>query len=281
MRILTILCICVSAAIKIAFLTKPVQPTEKELSWIRINLLGYPPSAKKVAVWVSKTDKHVEEFELKNAKNGKTVFKGKAGKNYGAYGPFTSSHRLDFSSYNKKGKYYLQVGDIKSPEFEIDKNVYKGTADFTLNYMRQQRCGYNPYLKDSCHMHDGYTLYGPMEDSTYIDVTGGWHDAADYLQYVTTSANAAYQLLIAYRDFPKVFGDTKLSNGLEGKNGLPDVLDEAKWGLEWLIKMHPREDWMFNQLADDRDHIGLRLPKLDSQYNRGYQRPVYFLTGEP
>jgi hypothetical protein len=52
--------------------------------------------------------------------------------------------------------------------------------------MRQQRSGFNPFLKDSCHTHDGYVLYGEkagIKDSTHIDVVGGWHDASDYLQY--------------------------------------------------------------------------------------------------
>src|SRR5258706_6132736 len=62
---------------------------------------------------------------------------------------------------------------------------------------------------------------------------------------------------------------------------MADVLDEAKWGLDWLLKMHPRPDWMFNQIADDRDHMGMRIPKEDSFYGRGYERPVYFLSGEP
>jgi hypothetical protein len=44
--------------------------------------------------------------------------------------------------------------------------------------------------------------------------------------------------------------------------------------------MHPRDDWMFNQLGDDRDHISMRIPKMDSQYGKGFQRPVYFITGE-
>ena len=59
------------------------------------------------------------------------------------------------------------------------------------------------------------------------------------------------------------------------------MLDEAKWGLDWLIKMNPQDDWMFNQLADDRDHQGMRIPKEDSFYGKGYERPVYFCTGEP
>ncbi|HET6722289.1 MAG TPA: glycoside hydrolase family 9 protein, partial [Chitinophagaceae bacterium] len=77
------------------------------------------------------------------------------------------------------------------------------------------------------------------------------------------------------------FTDEKLANGLDGKNGMADVLDEAKWGLDWLLKMHPRDDWMFNQIADDRDHMGMRIPGQDTFYGRGYQRPVYFVNGEP
>ena len=253
-------------------------------SWIRINLLGYRPSNPKIAIWCSKEDKPIKTFQLVDAKTKKFVFTGSAGKTFGAYGPFTQTYRLNFSKFKKPGTYYLQAGGAKSPEFEIDEKVYKGTADFGLRYLRQQRTGFNPFLKDSCHTRDGYVLYGEkagIKDSTYIDVVGGWHDASDYLQYSTTSANTVYHLLMAYRDSPKSFIDEKQANGLDGKNGIPDILDEAKWGLDWLLKMHPKDDWLFNQIADDRDHIGMRIPKLDSQYKRGYERPVYFINGEP
>ncbi len=212
------------------------------------------------------------------------VFTRKSGRAFGAYGPFKQSYRFDFSSFKKIGRYYLQSENTKSPEFEIGDDVYKGAADFCLRYIRQQRTGFNPFLKDSCHTHDGYVLYGSdagIKDSTHIDVVGGWHDATDYLQYSTTSANATYHLLMAYRDFPQVFSDEKQANGLDGSNGIADVLDEAKWGLDWLLKMHPRDDWMFNQIADDRDHEGMRLPKEDSFYGKGFERPVYFVNGKP
>lgn len=199
----------------------------------------------------------------------------------GAYGPFQQTWRLNFSSYTKPGTYYLQAGNTRSPFFRINKDVYDGAADFCLRYMRQQRSGFNPFLNDSCHMYDGFTLYGPMPDSTFVPVTGGWHDASDYLQYATTSANATAHLLMAWRDFPSVFTDSHAANGLSGSNGIADVLDEAKWGLDWLLKMHPRDEWMFNQIADDRDHAGMRIPGLDSMYGRGYERPVYFISGEP
>ncbi len=257
---------------------------ENPAAWIRINQLGYTPAGIKVAVWGSKENLEINSWQLIDAKTKKIASSGKAGKAFGAYGPFKQSYRLNFSSFKKPGRYYLQAGGAKSPEFEIGEDVYKGAADFCLRYMRQQRTGFNPYLKDSCHTRDGYVLYGEkagIKDSTYIDVVGGWHDASDYLQYSTTSANATYHLLAAYRDFPKVFTDEKQANGLDGKNNIADVLDEAKWGLDWLLKMHPQDDWMFNQIADDRDHMGMRIPKEDSFYGRGNQRPLYFINGEP
>lgn len=251
------------------------------VSVIRINLLGYKPSSPKIAVWASREAHNITNFQLVEVLSGKIVFTGKAGKAYGEYGPFKQTYRLDFSSFKDVGRYFLQAGDAVSPEFVINNDVYKGAADFCLRYMRQQRSGFNPFLKDSCHTHDGYTMYGPMPDSTHINVSGGWHDASDYLQYSATSANATWHLLAAYRDFPKVFGDKHQANGLNGFNGIADVLDEARWGLDWLIKMHPKDDWMFNQLGDDRDHMGMRIPKEDSFYGKGFERPIYFCSGQP
>ena len=253
-------------------------------SWIRINQLGYLPNGIKIAVWCSKEQLAIKNWQLIDEATGKTVASGEAGKAYGAYGPFAQSHRLDFSMFKKPGRYFLRAGNAISPVFTIGEDVYKGAADFCLRYMRQQRTGFNPFLNDSCHTRDGYTLYGSeagLPDSTFMDVTGGWHDASDYLQYSTTSANATYHLLMAYRDFPQVFSDQKRDNGLDAPNGVPDVLDEARWGLQWLLKMHPRPDYMFNQIADDRDHISMRMPGLDSQYGRGHERPVYFINGKP
>jgi hypothetical protein len=275
-----LLLVIAGSAMVLSFSNKPVQ--QKPQAWIRINQLGYTSKGIKVAVWCSKEPSEPGSWQLVDAASGKVVFTGKAGQLFGAYGPFKQSARLNFSTFTHPGRYYLQADEIKSPEFRIGDDVYDGTADFCLRYMRQQRSGFNPFLNDSCHTHDGYTLYGPMPDSTHIDVVGGWHDASDYLQYAATSANATYHLLMAYRDFPAVFPDQKNASGLDGKNGIADVLDEAKWGLDWLLKMNPQDDWMFNQLGDDRDHRGMRIPKEDTNYyGRGLERPVYFCSGLP
>ncbi len=257
---------------------------ETQTSWIRINQLGYFTNGTKVAIWAGKDDSAPHDFQLIDVKSAKVIFSASSGKLYGAYGPFKQVLRLNFTTVKTPGLYYIKCGAAVSPQFRIGDDVYAGIADFGLNYMRQQRSGFNPFLKDSCHTTDGYTIYGPMPDTTRINVWGGWHDATDYLQYVTTSANATYHLLAAYRDFPGVFTDKHLANGLDGANGKSDVLDEATWGLDWLLKMHPQKDWMFNQLADDRDHQGFRLPNKDSVnygVGPGKGRPVYFASGKP
>jgi len=251
-------------------------------SWIRINQLGYLPESVKVAVLISEDEIKIKGFSLCDAETGKVVFRGKAELYNGEDWGMETAARLDFSLFEKPGRYFLKVDDIKSPVFRIAYDVYRGTSDYVLRYMRQQRCGYNPWLKDSCHTFDGFIVDHPAKTGEVIDVKGGWHDASDYLQYLPTSANAVYQMLCAWRKAPEVFGDEYDANGNPGRNGIPDVLDEARWGLDWLLKMNPAKGEMYNQIADDRDHRGFRLPNEDTAtYGFGRYRPVYFVTGKP
>ena len=250
-------------------------------SWIRVNQVGYKSGDIKVAVLGSKEKIKVDYFELINILNDKVEFKSNIIKQYPTYACFTEVYRLDFTNFNRVGTYYIRVNNIISPNILISDNPYKGTADFVLNYMRQQRCGYNPYLKDSCHTQDGFIVDHPELDSTFINVVGGWHDASDYLQYVATSANATYQMLFAFQQNPYVYKDMFDKDGNPGSNGIPDILDEAKWGLDWLNEMNPVYGMMFNQIADDRDHRKFTLPTLDTiKYGKGLERPVYFVTGK-
>jgi peptidoglycan/xylan/chitin deacetylase (PgdA/CDA1 family) len=258
--------------------------TKESDSWIRINQLGYLPNAIKVAVLGSKDDISISSFSIHDAKTGEEIQTLSTIESKGKYGPFSSSFRLDFSEFSEEGAYFIIANGVQSPVFPIHEEVYDKAADFLLKYMRQQRCGYNPYLKDSCHTTDGFIIYHPDKpDGTPIDVVGGWHDATDYLQYLPTSANAVFQLLFSYRENPEAFSDEHLSNGNPGKNGIPDVIDEAKFGMDWLLKMNPAPEEYYNQIADDRDHSGFRLPTQDSvKYHKDFEgRPVYFVNGEP
>ena len=250
-------------------------------SWIRVNQLGYTEKSIKVAIFATKSLDKPSSFEVIEMSSGKVVFSGNRITEHGGYAAFTHTFRLNFSEFEAPGRYYVRSGQIKSPPFMINDRVYEGAADFLLKYMRQQRCGYNPYLMDSCHTQDGFIMGHPTLDSTFINLVGGWHDASDYLQYVMTSANATYQMLFAWQENPVAFSDKYDASGKSGTNGIPDILDEAKWGLDWLDRMNPSYGFMFNQIADDRDHAGFRLPTMDSvSYGKGRQRPVYFITGK-
>jgi endoglucanase len=250
-------------------------------SWIRINQLGYLPVSVKVAVYISTEPITLKSFTVCDAISDKIVFKGKAVAYSGEKWGMQSAAHLDFSQVEAPGGYYITANGTRSEPFRISADVYAGTADYILRYMRQQRCGYNPYYADSCHTHDGFIVDHPTRTGEIIDVVGGWHDASDYLQYVTTSANAVYQMLFAWSKNPEVYKDHYNSSGDPGSNGIPDILDEAKWGIDWLVKMNPDSGVMFNQIADDRDHRGFRLPTKDKvSYGNGLYRPVYFVTGK-
>ena len=264
----------------VATLLFPLQAEE----WIRINQLGYLPQSIKVAVFMSEEGNQLKQFQLVDAYTQEVVKEFDSLKESGSIGNMKSTYRLNFSDYSIPGVYYLKAGKAVSPRFPINAQVYNGTADFLLNYMRQQRCGYNPMLKDSCHVHDAYIVYHPTKTGQPLDVRGGWHDAADYLQYTTTSANAIYQMLFAYQQNPQAFGDAYDADGHKGANGIPDIVDEIKWGLDWLNRMNPEPGELYNQIADDRDHAGMRLPSecmVDYGYGPGKGRPVYFCSGEP
>jgi len=252
--------------------------------WIRVNQLGYSPEDTKVAVWVSKEKVQVTEFRLVNELTGKTVFTGHNIIPKSTNGAFAATSRLDFSIVNEAGAYHLAVGNAVSPVFRIDKAVYRGSADKLLQYMRQQRCGYNPFLKDSCHRDDGRIVSSAGHDEEKISAYGGWHDASDYLKYVTTSANAVFELLFAYQQNPSAFGDHYDATGNPGSNNIPDVLDEAKWGLDWLVRLNPDSATYYNQVADDRDHNSFRKPSednIDYGWGKAKDRPVYTCIGTP
>lgn len=259
-------------------------------SWVRINQIGYLPEATKVAVFMSNEAVQVNGFELVDAFAGEAVWRSDAVKPMGALGQMKTTCRLDFSALKTDGAYYIKVlssgGETRSEIFPINPKVYDGAADFVLNYMRQQRCGWNPFFKDSCHRKDGIIVGhpDPKKDSTFLDVTGGWHDASDCLQYTTTSANAIYQMMFAYQSNPEAFSDNHLADGTRGRNGIPDIVDEIYWGLKWLDKMNPEPGEMYNQIADDRDHVGMRVPsddQADYGWGKGEYRPVWFCSGEP
>jgi hypothetical protein len=292
------------AALGAFFLAAPGAPAAE--IFLRANQLGYGPDAAKLAVAFS-TAPLPPDFAVVEAVSRNVVLTGRGHVVSGVrWGQFENHADLDFSPLRQPGRYVLRLGATESLPFTIGAGTYRDLPDALLDFMRQQRCGYNPWLDAHCHQFDGKTAYGPLPAGTHIDVRGGWHDAADQLKYLITSANATAQMLLAYqigrddalpgparkhaatpattRPPAAPFADQFNALGQPGANGIPDLLDEARWGLDWMLKLHPAPDQLYHQVADDRDHCGPRLPQnefADYGWGKGSYRVVYCADGKP
>jgi endoglucanase len=254
--------------------------------YIRVNQMGYLPNEPKLAIAFSNSEIR-EKFILVSSKTNRIIktYRPKKLKAKG-WGTFKYYYEIDFSPITTEGQFKLKTKstNFTSQSIIISKKVYQNTSEKLLEFMRQQRCGYNPYFDIVCHQGDGRSFYGQMPDSTLVDATGGWHDAGDQLKYLITGSYATAHMLKAYELFPKTFSDKVNHLGQPGGNGIVDVLDEAKWGLDWILKMHIDPGQLIHQVADDRDHIGWKMPDKDnSDYGWGANsyRTAYFATGKP
>jgi hypothetical protein len=256
----------------------------EELVHIRVNVVGYLEEDSKIAVAFSQEDID-DDFEVVDSETGEVVASARATRSSApVWGAFAHYAEFDFSEVRRPGRYFVRSDEDRSAEFGIGREAYGSAHEDLLAFMRQQRCGYNPFLDMYCHQKDARTFYGPMPDSTLIDATGGWHDAGDQLKYLITGSNATARMMLAYELTSDRFGDAHDAMGRTGANGLADVLDEAKWGLDWMHRLHPAPGQLFHQVADDRDHIGWKWPDQDSSdYGWGPMsyRAVYFANGEP
>jgi endoglucanase len=255
--------------------------------YVRVNQLGYRPSDVKVAVAMSRAALPAE-FQVVEASTQKVVFNREVRAVKGNWGKFDRNAQLDFSALKKQGEFFARVGDAKSSTFRISASIYHDVPYQLLEFMRQQRCGYNPWVDAVCHSFDGRTVDGVLPAGSYVDARGGWHDAGDQLKYLLTSSNATAQMLLAYQlgagVMPSAVGDRVNGLGQAGPNGIPDLLDEAKWGLDWMLRLHPGPEQLYHQVADDRDHTtGFRLPQdetADYGWGKGLYRPVYSADGK-
>jgi hypothetical protein len=265
--------------------------------YIRVNQVGYLPRDAKNALAFADAQLP-ETFAVLDAATRRVVFEGTARHLTGSWGSFDRHAELDFSAMERPGRYLIRFGAAESLPFDVNAAVYAALPDQLLEFMRQQRCGYNPLVDAVCHPFDGRTAYGPQAPGSYLDATGGWHDAGDMLKYLLTSSNATAQMLLAYQlgtetatrtrrragARERLYRDLHNELGQKGPNGIPDILDEARWGLDWMLRLHPTSGELYHQVADDRDHIGFRLPQkevADYGWGPGSYRVVYFADGRP
>lgn len=220
--------------------TRPYEPP------IVTNQVGYKCDSKKTAVFRGADNE--SKFSVVDAATGNTVYTGNLSDSINNSYAGETNKTGDFSSVTQPGKYYVKCGNLdNSYTFEISDSVYTNLLDDSVRMLYLQRCGETITDSDFGHpaCHTGMaTVYGTNEK---IDVSGGWHDAGDYGRYIVPAAKSIADLLYAYEANPDMFGD---NIGIpESGNGTPDILDEVRYELEWMIKMQRADGGVYHKVT--------------------------------
>ncbi|MGC4088355.1 MAG: glycoside hydrolase family 9 protein [Polyangiaceae bacterium] len=218
---------------------------------VAVNQLGYLPRAAKGAT-AKNASTSPQTWELVDS-SGKVVQSGqtKPFGNDAASGEHV--HLIDFTATKQAGEgFTLRVGDDVSFPFDIAPNIYDKMKYDAFAYFYHNRSGIEiamPYAGDQSlarpagHLSDKSVKCMPGSGCDYaLDVSGGWYDAGDHGKYVVNGGISLWTLLDWYERTKHLgsssaeFGDGKLHIP-ENKNGVADVLDEARWQLEFMLRM--------------------------------------------
>jgi endoglucanase len=210
---------------------------------IKLDQVGYPTDAPKIAL----VSVPARTFQVKRAADSVVVLRGNLGASTTDANSGDQIEAADFSSLRTSGTYYLDVpGAGRSWTFSIGPNVFSHTFYLAMRAFYGQRCGtavdlgpdFPDYTHAACHLEGSFHPSSGKEGPR--DNVGGWHDAGDYGRYMVNSGIATGTLLWAWELFGPKLRDIKL-NIPESGNGTPDVLNEIRWNLEWMLKMQDRD----------------------------------------
>jgi hypothetical protein len=240
--------------------------------FIRTNQVGFLPNELKTAIILSKTELKDKPFYILENNSNDIKFNGSITDSPSVYGDFNFCYEIDFSNLNSVGNYKIKLSNAESYPFQIGSSIFNNVRDSLSLFFKAQRCGpTNPILHEPCHLSDASRIIG-YEDSTARDLTGGWHDAGDYVKFIKTTAYTTYLLLFSYE-----FDSQKFGYDLD-KNNVPDILEEAKVGLDWLLRCNVGNKTLVSQVQNESDHnVGWRLPENDSLQ---FERPAYVSIGK-
>lgn len=216
---------------------------------IVLNQVDFLPGMQKTVIFIGEcTD---NDFEVVNTLNDKIVFTGKIGEaKFDTYSGETVRCG-DFSAVTQEGCYYIRTLSCgRSYRFTIAQDVYNYLITDMVRMMYLQRCGTalderhaGIYSHIPCHTEMAY-LYGT---DVGRDASGGWHDAGDYGRYTVAAALTAAEMMLAYEAFPKLFSDD--THILESGNTISDILDEVRYGLDWLFKMQDSSGGVYHKVT--------------------------------
>lgn len=232
---------------------------------INLNQVGFLTKARKTCVVRSEGIDNT--FTIVDA-SGKEVYSGTLTGPVESEGAKEKVMQGDFSDFVTPGTYTIKVsnGD-DSYSFTIGDGVYDDLLKDTLLMLTRQRCGIEVSEEIAgvaahpvCH-NTKAVIYGT---STKKDVTGGWHDAGDYGRYVVAGVTTVADLILTYEDYPEIWATDSLGIPESG-NGVPDILDEAKYELDWLLKMQDEATGGVYHKVTCREFPGFVMPQEETE----------------
>ena len=259
----------------------PVDAPQNLSPNIVVDQFGYRTSAEKIAVVrnpqmgfdTSSSFTPGTTYQVVDAHSGQSVFQGAPmAWNNGNTDPSSGDKAwwFDFSSVTTAGQYIVvdTTHNVRSDVFEIADDVYRNALVQSVRMLYYQRDGIAHSAQNAgqgwadgmAHPQDATCfLYSAVGNNSMThDVHGGWNDAGDQNKYTNWEAMDVMQLLRAYRDNPAAFTDDY--NIPESGNGVPDVLDEAKWALDWILRMQNTDGSVLSVVG----HTGASPPSSDT-----------------
>jgi endoglucanase len=239
---------------------------------IKVDQVGYLPARPKLAIV---TDARAPGgFSVRRSADGSEVVAGRLGPPTADADTGDLVRIADFSALGQTGSFYLDVEGVgASHEFDVSPTAYAPLFYLAMRSFYGQRCGtavdlapsHPGYRHPACHVAGAPNPDALMHASSgatgAVDGSQGWHDAGDYGKYVVNSGITTGELLWTYEAFAGRVGDVRLDIPESG-NPVPDILDEVKWNLDWMLKMQDRDGGVWPKLTSER-FGGFVMPQLD------------------
>jgi endoglucanase len=229
---------------------------------IRLDQAGYLPGARKVAMVAASPS--AQTFSIRRQADGQTVYSGTLGEAALDSNSGDTLEAADFSGLAEPGRFYIDVPGVgQSYVFEIGSEVYRRAYYLAMRAFYGQRCGTAvdmgpefPHHHAACHLTGAW--HGSSGRQGGRVSAYGWHDAGDYGRYVVNSGISTGTLLWTWEMYGPRIANIAL-NIPESGNGTPDILNEIRWNLEWMLSM--------------QDDDGGVWPKQTSTYFPGFIMP--------
>ncbi|MGO9865289.1 MAG: glycoside hydrolase family 9 protein [Terriglobales bacterium] len=241
----------------------------QESAPIKVDQVGYLPFAEKLAVVATGAKPSATTtFEVKRASDNLTAFKGTLGPATLDADTGDSVQIADFSPLIARGTYYLEVPGVgRSWTFSIQSDVFERPYYLAMRAFYGQRCGtavdlgseFPGYTHAACHLKGEFHSSSGKQGER--DNIGGWHDAGDYGRYMVNSGITTGTLLWTWEIYGPKLKSIKL-NIPESGNGTPDILNEARWNLEWMLKMQDDDGGAWHKQTSER-FPGFIMPEDD------------------